>query len=113
MEKKFKTYKDFWPFYLKEHSSTMNRKLHFVGTSLVFIILFYSLWTQNWLLMIALPVVGYAFAWVGHFLVEKNRPATFTYPLWSLRGDFQMFFYTLTGKLESEIESIKNQKISH
>lgn len=95
-----KSFAEFWPFYLKEHSHPANRRLHFVGTLLVHLILIYSLVTQQWMLLWALPVLGYGFAWVGHFVIEKNRPATFTHPLWSLAGDFKMFYLMLFGKLK-------------
>lgn len=110
MEKRFQSFREFWPFYLKEHSSPLNRKFHFVGTSLVFLILFYTLYTQDWIYLAAMPVFGYAFAWAGHFIIEKNRPATFTYPAWSLRGDFKMFFLMLFGKLDQELENLKSAK---
>ncbi|WP_413288116.1 Mpo1-like protein [Bdellovibrio sp. HCB337] len=95
-----KSFAEFWPFYLKEHSNPTNRRLHFVGTLLVHLILIYSLATQQWMLLTALPILGYGFAWVGHFIIEKNRPATFTHPLWSLAGDFKMFYLMLFGKLK-------------
>ncbi|MDG0818208.1 DUF962 domain-containing protein [Bdellovibrio svalbardensis] len=94
-----KTFKEFWPFYLSEHSNLTNRRLHFVGTLLVHIIFISLLVTKQWAFAWALPIVGYGFAWVGHFIVERNRPATFKHPLWSLRGDFKMFYLMLMGKL--------------
>lgn len=94
-----KSFKDFWPFYLSEHSSALNRRLHFCGTFLVHIIVIYALVTQQWSLLWLVPVVGYGFAWVGHFIVEKNRPATFKHPVWSLVGDFKMFYLMLLNKL--------------
>ncbi|MNK01208.1 hypothetical protein D3C87_190030 [compost metagenome] len=94
-----KSFKEFWPFYLQEHSSLKNRKLHFAGTFLVHVILIYALVTQRWTALWFLPVVGYGFAWVGHFMIERNRPATFKHPLWSLLGDFKMFYMMLSGKL--------------
>lgn len=94
-----KSFEEFWPFYLHEHSNLKNRKLHFIGTLLVHLVLIYTLVTQNWPMLIALPVLGYGFAWVGHFIIERNRPATFKHPLWSLRGDFKMFYMMLSGKL--------------
>ncbi|MGA9095455.1 MAG: DUF962 domain-containing protein, partial [Pseudomonas alloputida] len=75
------------------------RRLHFVGTSLVIALLAYTIGSGKWLLLLAVPVFGYGFAWVGHFFFEKNRPATFTYPLYSLAGDFVMFRDILLGKL--------------
>ena len=93
-----KNFEEFWPFYLKEHSSPLNRKFHFVGTSLVHVIFFYIFVTGNVRFFWLLPLTGYTFAWIGHFIIEKNRPATFTYPLWSLRGDFKMFYLMLFRK---------------
>jgi hypothetical protein len=98
------SYEQFWPFYLSEHGNPLNRKLHFIGTSLVVGIGATALVTGQWWMVAAMPVAGYGFAWVGHFIVEKNRPATFTYPLWSLRGDFEMWWKTITGELDAELE---------
>ena len=95
---RFSRFADFYPFYLAEHSNPTCRRLHFVGSLLVLGILGYALFTQQWLWLLAMPVAGYGFAWVGHFIFEKNRPATFKYPLWSLRGDFRLFFETVSGK---------------
>ncbi|MDR2231122.1 MAG: DUF962 domain-containing protein [Flavobacteriaceae bacterium] len=72
--------------------------MHFTGTALVFILLFYALFSERYYLLWFVPVVGYGFAWVGHVFFEKNKPATFTYPLWSLISDFKLFFELLTGK---------------
>lgn len=99
MAREHTTFEAFWPFYLREHSHPVNRRLHFVGTTLVNFVLVAVVWTRNpWLLLLC-PVLGYGFAWVGHFLVEHNRPATFTYPLWSLRGDYKMYGLMLRGRL--------------
>jgi hypothetical protein len=95
-----KSFAEFWPFYLKEHSNPTNRRLHFTGTFLVHLILIFAVVTQQWVLLWILPFMGYGFAWVGHFLIEKNRPATFKHPLWSLMGDFKMFYLMLLGKLK-------------
>jgi len=94
-----KTFAEFWPFYLKEHSSRANRKLHFVGTLIVHFVLIYTLLTQNWMLAWMIPLFGYGFAWFGHYIIEKNRPATFKHPVWSLMGDFKMFYLMLFGRL--------------
>ena len=98
-EEQFKTFAEFYPYYLSEHADPVSRKLHYLGTSLALGLMAYALVTANWSLLIAVPVAGYLFAWIGHFFFEKNRPATFTYPLWSLMGDFRMFFEALTGRL--------------
>lgn len=97
-------FRDFWPYYLREHAKPATRALHYAGTTLVVGIALYALLTGSWLLLAALPVAGYGFAWVAHFMVEKNRPATFTYPLWSLAGDFKMWWMWLTGRLGPELE---------
>jgi hypothetical protein len=98
MEKRFQTLKEFYPYYLKEHLNPTCRVLHFIGTGLLFIILFASIWLSNYWLLILIPFVGYGFAWVGHYFFEKNKPATFQYPFFSLASDFLMFFDLLKGK---------------
>ena len=95
----FRSFAEFYPYYLGEHSNPTCRRLHFVGTSLVIALLAYTIGSGKWLLLLAVPVFGYGFAWVGHFFFEKNRPATFTYPLYSLIGDFVMFRDILLGKI--------------
>ncbi len=98
METRIKSFREFYPFYLSEHQNTTSRTLHFIGTAFVFIILFYAIFSGNGWIAIAIPVVGYGFAWAGHYFFEKNKPATFRYPLWSLASDFRLFFELLTGK---------------
>ncbi|MBF8667936.1 DUF962 domain-containing protein [Pseudomonas putida] len=95
----FRSFAEFYPHYLGEHSNPTCRRLHFIGTSLVIALLAYTIGSGKWLLLLALPVFGYGFAWVGHFFFEKNRPATFTHPLYSLIGDFVMFRDILLGKI--------------
>ncbi|AEJ14396.1 MULTISPECIES: DUF962 domain-containing protein [Pseudomonas] len=95
----FRSFAEFYPYYLGEHSNPTCRRLHFVGTSLVIALLAYTIGSGKWLLLLALPVFGYGFAWVGHFFFERNRPATFTHPLYSLIGDFVMFRDILLGKI--------------
>ena len=102
--RQYSTFAEFWPFYLREHSKPTTRKLHYAGTTLVVAIAVYALITQRWTWFAAVPLAGYLFAWVAHFAVEKNRPATFTYPLWSLCADFRMWTLWLTGKLGPELE---------
>ncbi|MDX2299412.1 MAG: DUF962 domain-containing protein [Xanthomonadaceae bacterium] len=100
MAEKFTSFEEFYPFYLGEHSNRTCRRLHFVGSGLVLGVLVAVIMGRLgplWLLSI--PVIGYGFAWVGHFMFEKNRPATFTYPVWSLIGDWVMFGEMLTGKI--------------
>ena len=94
----------FWPHYLREHSRPATRALHYAGTSLVVLVAILALATGRWWLLVALPVAGYGFAWFSHFAVERNRPATFTYPAWSLAADFRMWWLWLTGRLDKELE---------
>ncbi len=96
---RIKTYKEFYSFYLTEHSNKTCRTLHFIGTSLVFLIAFMAIYFGNSILWFFVPLVGYGFAWIGHYYFEKNKPATFKYPLWSLASDFKMFFQILGGKI--------------
>lgn len=105
-------YSEFWFFYLQEHANPTNRVLHFIGTTFVFIFLIAALVTQNYTLIWLCPVAGYAFAWVGHFMIEHNRPASFKQPLFSLLSDFKMYFYFIFGKLNAEIEKSKTYNFS-
>lgn len=98
MSDRIKTYDKFYQFYLTEHQNKTSRLLHFMGTFLFFVMLMYILYTAQYSLLWTLPVIGYGFAWVGHFFFEKNKPATFKYPLWSLISDFKLFFEILSGK---------------
>jgi len=97
-ETRFRSLKEFFPFYLSEHQNPTSRVLHFIGTGLIAVWVALALFTRNatWLWMI--PVGGYGFAWVGHFFFEQNRPATFQYPLYSLASDFILFWRLLTGR---------------
>ncbi|ACY17718.1 Protein of unknown function DUF2253, membrane [Haliangium ochraceum DSM 14365] len=99
---KMTTFEEFWPYYVSQHLDPTCRKLHFVGTSLALGCLALAPFKPSALL--AAPVFGYGFAWAGHALFEKNRPATFTHPLWSLRGDFRMWWLTCQGRMEPELE---------
>lgn len=106
-EKKYKTFWSFYPYYLTEHADSSNRRLHFIGTALLIACLITGIITGKWWWFAAIPVVGYGFAWVGHFFIEKNKPATFTYPLYSLASDFVMFWHTLTGQIGRRLEDAK------
>src|SRR5712692_8067481 len=103
MQPRLSSYEEFWPFYVSQHRHPVNRVLHVCGTTLVIAGLAAALFASPlWLL--AVPFAGYGFAWIGHFVFEKNQPATFSYPLWSLRGDFRMYRLTLLGRMTPEIE---------
>lgn len=99
-EKEFKSFSAFYPFYLSQHQNKTCRRLHFVGSGLIIFMLTYIVITTAWQLLWSLPLIGYGFAWVGHFFFEKNKPATFTYPIYSLIGDWVMFKDILLGKLK-------------
>ena len=104
MDDKIKSYEEFWPYYLREHSLPSTRAWHYFGTSFSIILLVSAALTARPLLIVAALICGYFFAWVSHGLLEKNKPATFTYPLWSLRSDFRMLFCFVTGKMRRELE---------
>ena len=95
---RYASFSAFYPYYIHEHSNRTCRRIHVVGTFLVISAFVAFVATRNAWWLLAMPLLGYGFAWVGHFFFEKNRPATFKYPLWSLMGDFRLFFETVTGK---------------
>jgi hypothetical protein len=96
----FASFRDFYPFYLNEHSDVKCRRMHFAGSTLVLSVIVVAIVTANaWWLLLA-PVAGYGFAWIGHFVFEKNRPATFIHPLYSLMGDWVMYWQILRGKVK-------------
>ncbi len=96
----FATFEAFWPWYLQQHRNPLNRWLHIAGTLALLPVLWLALRHSPWW-WLALPVTGYGPAWIGHFLVERNRPATFRHPFWSLRADFRMCFLCLTGRTDA------------
>ncbi len=106
MEMQYKTFAEFWPFYLGEHALPANRALHFIGTTLALAQIIYGVATQQYWFLLSALVTGYAFAWVGHFLLEKNRPATFTYPWFSFLGDWKMWALICTGQLSNEMKRL-------
>jgi len=100
----FQSFADFWPFYLAEHSRPATRALHAAGTILSLALLVALVFTRRWAWLPLALVVGYGCAWVGHFFVEHNRPATFRHPLWSFLGDYKMLALMLTGRLGAQLE---------
>lgn len=104
MEPRYTSFSQFWPFYLREHRKPETRALHYVGTTLVILLGACAVIAGQWWLLLTLPLAGYFFAWIAHFRIEKNRPATFTYPAWSLIADFRMWYLWLIGRLRPELE---------
>lgn len=103
-EDRIKSFADFWPYYVREHSTRGCRLLHFIGSTLGLGCLGGAFLTANlWLIPLGF-VLGYGFAWVGHFFVEHNKPATFQYPLWSFLSDWKMWWLMLTGRMQTEVE---------
>ena len=98
--RQFKSFAEFYPFYLGEHANLTCRRLHFVGTSLSLIFLVALVITGDWRYLLAGLVCGYAFAWVGHFGFEKNRPASFKRPIYSFMGDWRMWRDILLGRIK-------------
>jgi hypothetical protein len=96
---RFQTFADFYPYYLSEHSNRTCRRIHFVGTTLGSLCLLTAIVTLNAWWLLAGLLVGYAFAWTGHFFFEKNRPATFKYPFYSFAGDYVMYKDIWTRKI--------------
>ncbi|MBV9549384.1 MAG: DUF962 domain-containing protein [Alphaproteobacteria bacterium] len=99
MARRFNSFAEFYPFYLGEHADRRTRRIHFIGSFLVLICLVAAIMTANGWWLLAMPLCGYGFAWIGHFVFEKNHPATFRHPFYSLMGDWVMFWQILTGRL--------------
>jgi hypothetical protein len=99
MATQYASFREFYPFYLSEHADRSCRRLHFVGSTLVLVVLAVALAAQHWMLLWLLPVLGYGFAWIGHFFFEHNKPATFTHPFYSFAGDWVMYWQIVTGRI--------------
>ncbi|MCA1589523.1 MAG: DUF962 domain-containing protein [Acidobacteria bacterium] len=104
-------YSEFWDFYVQEHCKPLTRMLHFGGTSLGILLLVWFIASGRWYFFPLFFIVGYAFAWFAHFVVEKNRPATFKYPLWSFISDFKMMWFMLTGRMNAEVERVQGRNL--
>jgi hypothetical protein len=98
-QKRYRRFADFYPFYLSEHANPTSRRLHFAGTSVALLLIIGAIVTRIWWLIALAFVQGYAFAWVGHYFFEHNKPATFQYPGFSLMGDWRLWWEMLTGKM--------------
>ena len=97
------SYRDFWPYYLQEHAKPATRAIHYAGTLLSTGCLVAAIVVGDYRLALAALVAGYGPAWIGHFFIERNRPATFTYPLWSLAADYRMTWRWICGRLEQDL----------
>ncbi len=102
----FRSFDEFWPHYLGEHRDRRNRALHYVGTLAALSLIAVSVLTAHPRAAFFAPLVGYAPPWIGHFFIERNRPATFRHPLWSLRGDFRMLRLALLGRVADELARV-------
>ncbi len=100
MSESYRSFAEFYPYYLSEHRNQTCRRLHFVGTGLALLLLLLAFVTSTWSLLLAVPLVGYGFAWVGHAVFERNRPATFRHPVYGLMGDLAMFGDILRGRIQ-------------
>jgi hypothetical protein len=96
---RYANFREFYPYYLSEHANAMCRRMHFIGTSLVLIVFAVAVVTRDARWLWLAPLCGYGFAWLGHFVFEKNRPATFSHPLYSLAGDWVMYADILRGRV--------------
>jgi len=97
-EERYKSFTEFWPFYVAEHSQPGTRLLHLIGTTAAIALIIYFAATGRWWLFFLGLIPGYGCAWLAHFLIEKNKPATFKYPLWSFIGDYKMIAWMLMGR---------------
>ena len=104
MADRIATYAEFWPQYLREHANPRTRSIHALGTAAGLVLLLVGVLAGPWWLGLVAILVGYAFAWGSHMLIERNRPATFTYPGWSLVSDLRMAWLMATGRLGPELE---------
>ncbi|MFW8591570.1 Mpo1-like protein [Glaciecola sp. 2405UD65-10] len=102
---KYTSFREFYPYYLSEHENTTCRLLHFIGSSLIIALIAFVLITNQYVYLWFIPLLGYGFAWVGHFFFEHNKPATFQYPLYSLMGDWVMFKDILVGNIKIKTPS--------
>jgi hypothetical protein len=101
------SYRAFWPYYLAAHSRTATRALHYAATVLFIAVAVAGVLSGRYWVVALAPIPAYALAWLSHFCIERNKPATFAYPLWSLVSDFRMFALALTGRLNREIEKYR------
>lgn len=109
MSDRYTSFEEFWPFYVREHGKKLTRTMHFVGTTAAMGCLAAAVLTRRPALAAVALVAGYGPAWTSHFFVEKNRPATFKYPLWSLLADFRMWGKIAAGTMDAEVERVTSE----
>lgn len=109
-ERRIETYEEFWPFYVREHSDPTNRKLHFAGTTGTILFAAAALLRRKPIHLLHAAISGYGGAWIGHFFFQKNTPATFKYPLWSLVSDFRMYGKIVAGKMDQEVARVMEEE---
>lgn len=103
-DNRISSYAEFWPLYLREHAKPVTRAWHYFGTTLALASLVALMVTGQWYWLVGALLIGYGPAWIGHFFVEKNKPASFKYPVWSFVSDFRMYFTFLSGGIGRELE---------
>ena len=106
-------YTEFWDFYVQEHSLPLTRLLHFAGTSLGIVLAVFFVIRGQWYFFPVFFTCGYGFAWFAHFVIEKNKPASFRFPFWSFISDFRMMWYMVTGRMGGEVERTRNRLLTN
>src|SRR6476620_6744759 len=109
MERSAASFEEFWPEYVRAHSNKTNRTLHVIGMSLALACLVAAIFKRRPLLLLLAPVLGYGFAWFGHFFVEKNLPSSFGHPIYSLRANALLWWKTISGEMEAEVRRILDE----
>ena len=104
-----RSFADFWPYYVRAHSRPRTRILHACGSLLALACIVLGITVSAWFFLAA-PVIGYAFAWYGHFFVEHNKPATFGHPFYSLIADYRMLFLMMAGKMDDEVAAALGER---
>ena len=111
-QREYNSFGEFWPHYVAEHSHPRTRLLHLVGTIVTLACVVFFMVTGRWYLIPLALIPGYGAAWIGHFFIEKNKPATFQYPLWSFMGDYKMIWMMLTGRMSREVERATGRAVA-
>jgi hypothetical protein len=109
-EERIRSFAEFWPYYVGEHRNPICRALHYFGTSAALVAMAFAIATGRYWLVPCALLFGYGPAWVGHFFIEHNKPATLKYPLWSLLSDFKMLGYALRGKMADEVARLHGSR---